>query len=270
VTRAAEFPTEGIDDLILEATRGGSPRETGYSREKEKLRFGEVIADTIEGGGAVLIPVFAFGKTQEVALMLKELMEEEVIPLCPVHIGGLSSKMTAISDEHSDRPERLHQDYKIIQEYPDLRIMPKGRSEPDYQPGHIYAISSGMMSENTVSNRFAKHILTNARDALLFVGYADPDTPAGKILEAAEGDHIILDEKKGRTFPLNCRVEKFDFSGHATRDQLVDYAVEVNPQRVILVHGDMPAKEWLQKEIAEKLPEAEVLIPAPGEVIELS
>ncbi|MDF1752225.1 MAG: MBL fold metallo-hydrolase [Verrucomicrobiales bacterium] len=269
VTKAAEFPTENIDDLIMESTRGDSPRDPEYCRDKEKAKFGQIIAETLAGGGAVLIPVFAFGKTQEVALMLKELMDEGEIPMSPVHIGGLSSKMTAISDEYSDSNERRHQNFKILQEYPDLRVMPKGRSEPEYQPGHIYAISSGMMSENTVSNRFAKHIITNPKDALLFVGYADPDTPAGKIQSAQPGDSVVLDEKKGRKFPLKCHVQKFDFSGHASRRQLVDYAVKVNPKRIILVHGDVPAKQWMQQEISSQLPHAEVIIPTPGQSINL-
>ena len=203
-------------------------------------------------------------------MMLKELMEADLIPFCPVHIGGLSSKMTGISDEHCNRPERLHQDYRILQEFPDLRVMPKGRAEPEYAPGHIYAISSGMMSENTVSNRFAKHILATPQDTLIFVGYADPDSPAGKIQSASPGDSVILNAKRNREIPLLCRVEKFDFSGHATRDKLVDYAELLQPDQILLVHGDMPAKNWLQEEMKKRIPKAEVIIPGPGESVPIT
>ena len=269
VTKRANFPEDDIDDLIIESTRGDTERPADYTREKEKLRMGEVIAQTIENGGAVLIPVFAFGKTQEVAMMLKELMDDGLIPMSPVHIGGLSSKMTAIADDHSSSRLRKHRGFKILNEYPDLRVMPKGRSEPDYLPGHIYAISSGMMSENTVSNRFAKHILTSPNDALIFVGYADPDSPAGHIQQADPGDMVVLDSKRGREFPVNCRIEKFDFSGHATREQIVDYTLKVNPKRVILVHGDVGPKAWFQRQLQEKLPGADIVIPQPGESIAL-
>lgn len=267
MTRGAAFPAEGIDDLIIESTRGDSERAADYSREREKQRLGEVIDETIAGGGAVLIPVFAFGKSQEVAMMMKELMDEGRIPRSPVHIGGLSSKMTAISDEYTECPERLHQDFRLLREFPELRVMAKGKSEPEYRPGHIYALSSGMMSENTVSNRFASRILPSRRDTLVFVGYADPETPAGIIQQSQPGERIVLNSKSGKGYELNCRVERFDFSGHACRDSLVDYAVTLAPERVILVHGDPAAKGWLQQEIRKKLPEAEVLIPAPGEVI---
>jgi Cft2 family RNA processing exonuclease len=267
VVKGADFPYEGIDDLIIESTRGDAPRNPDYTRDAEKLRLGKVISETLKGGGSILIPVFAFGKTQEVVFLLKELMDEAVIPPSPVHIGGLGSKMTAIADEYSDREERLHQHYRVLHAYPDLRIMPKGTAEPEYLPGHIYALSSGMMSENTVSNRFAKHILSNPKDTLIFVGYADPDTPGGKIQQSQIGDTVVLDSKTNREFPLKCRIEKFDFSGHAPRDQLVDYAMMVNPRRIILVHGDLPAKTWLKTAIEARLKQTEVLIPEPGQVV---
>lgn len=269
LTTKAEFPTEGIDDLIIETTRGESPRPGDYTRENEKQRFGQVIADTIDQGGTVLIPVFAFGKTQEVLLMIKELVEEDILPQHPVHIGGLSSKMTAISDDHSDRPHRRHAGYKIMNEYPDLCVMPKGRSEPEFHPGHIYALSSGMMTEKTVSNRFAKHILSDPRSALIFVGYCDPESPGGIIQNTPRGEKVTLDSG-GREFDLNCTVERFDFSGHATRESIVEYAQQLKPKRVILVHGDMPAKAWFKTEMERQLPDSEIIIPDPGESIELS
>jgi len=269
MTKAAEFPCEKIDTLILEATRGDTIREPDYTREKEKRRLGAVIAETLDCGGSVLIPVFAFGKTQEILLMLKELAEAGDIPYVPVHIGGLSTKMTRIADTLCDEAGRHHCGYSIIDNFPELNILQRGRSAPDFQPGHIYAISSGMMSEHTVSNRFAKHILSDPKNALLFVGYADPDTPAGRIQRTAAGESVLLDENTGYEMTLDCRVEKFDFSGHATREQLVDYSLTCQAERIILVHGDPAAKNWFKKELSERLPKSEVVIPKPGERISL-
>ena len=73
-----------------------------------------------------------------------------------------------------------------------------------------------------------------------------------------------LREKGGQAYPLNGRVESFDFSGHATREALVDYARRLAPKKVLLVHGDPEAMEWMRGAISTALPEAEVLIPHPG------
>ncbi len=269
VTRAADFPREKIGTLILETTRGAAPREENYTRELEKKRFAATIAAALRRGGSVLIPVFAFGKTQEVLMMLQELYDEGELEEVPVHIGGLSSKMTYLADKFANHAGRHHEGYKFLEHFPNLQVLKRGQSEPDFKKGEIYALSSGMMSEHTVSNRFAKHILSDPKSALLFVGYADPSTPGGRILTAEPGDRVTMNESSRETYQLNCTVDKFDFSGHATREQLAEYAVDCKPDRVILVHGDEPAKKWFKQELQQRLPDSKIFIPKPGEILEL-
>jgi predicted metal-dependent RNase len=60
-------------------------------------------------------------------------------------------------------------------------------------------------------------------------------------------------------------VRVFDFSGHATRDALLQYILKVAPKKTFLVHGDEAAIEWFKQQLAEKLPSTEVIVPQPGE-----
>jgi Cft2 family RNA processing exonuclease len=99
---------------------------------------------------------------------------------------------------------------------------------------------------------------------LFFVGYADPETPGGKIRAAKTGDSIELDPDKPPV-PLHCETRIFDFSGHSTRDAIVDYVLKVRPKKTFLVHGDDPAVEWFRQEIQQRLPETQVIVPIPGE-----
>lgn len=269
MTKAAEFPTKDIDTLIVETTRGGYERDPDYTREQEKQRLGESIRKTIERGGAVLIPVFAFGKTQELLLMLQELREAGKIPHVPVHIGGLSTRMSQIADRFSESEERLHRGTRLLDDFEDLHILPRGHLEPEFHPGRIYALSSGMMSEHTVSNRFARHILRSDKHSLIFVGYADSETPAGKILSVGQGGRVQLDAKRDHESVIECEVHRFDFSGHAPRDQIADYVVTCRPENVILVHGDPTARAWFKTELCRRLPESRVILPKPGEEISL-
>lgn len=269
MTRGADFPVEKFDTMVIETTRGDHQRSPEYSRAAEKRRLGETINRTLERGGAVLIPVFAFGKTQELLLMLRELIDEDVIPPVPVHIGGLSTKMTQIADRFADHPGRNHRGFKLLEEFPSLRVLARGHREPDFHPGSIYALSSGMMSEHTVSHRLARRILSSSDNSLLFVGYADKDSPAGQILAAGKGGRVALSSHSPHETEIKCDVERFDFSGHAPRDQIVDYTVTCEPRNVILVHGDEPARAWFKAELERRLPAARVIIPAPGEVIDL-
>ncbi|MEM6915214.1 MAG: MBL fold metallo-hydrolase [Verrucomicrobiota bacterium] len=270
LTRAARFPTEGIDTLIIETTRGGYERDPSYTREREKARLGESIRKTLERGGSVLVPVFAFGKTQEFLLMLQELRQAGEIPVVPVHIGGLSTRMSQIADQFADSDERLHSGTRLLEDFEDLHILPRGHLEPEFHPGRIYALSSGMMSEHTVSNRFARHILRSELNSLIFVGYADSETPAGKIIASGQGGRVQMDEKNAHESVIHCEVHRFDFSGHAPRDQIADYAHSCSPKNVILVHGDPEARNWFLDELTRRLPESRILVPKPGEEISLS
>jgi len=68
---------------------------------------------------------------------------------------------------------------------------------------------------------------------------------------------------------MNCPMEIFDFSGHATRDDLLNYILRVKPKKTLLVHGDIAATEWFAEQLKEKLPDSEVIIPTPGIKYEL-
>jgi predicted metal-dependent RNase len=126
-----------------------------------------------------------------------------------------------------------------------------------------------MMSEHTVSHVLAEQIITHPNDAILFVGYSDPETPAGKIKATNHGEMVRLREKGGQAYPLKCRVECFDFSGHATRRALIDYACQLKPKKVLLVHGDPAALDSLSQALKEELPGTDILVPEPGKPIRL-
>ncbi len=269
ISKGAAFPDYKLDTLIMETTRGAHPRPEDYTREGEIGRMAEKISEAIARGGSVLIPVFAMGKTQEVLVMLNTLRESGEIPECPVYIGGLSTKMTIIFDKFADSVRRNFPGFEILKEM-EIEYSPRRRKRRTLTclPGCIYALSSGMMTENTVSNSFAQDFLHDPRNALIFVGYAAPDSPAGAILDAERGDMITLNEEAPQV-ELLCDVERYDFSGHSTRDALFDYVKTTKPDKLLLVHGDDGAMAWFAERVWEELPDTEVIIPEPGNKVPL-
>ncbi len=269
IARAARLPEGHLDTVIVETTRGGVARAADYTRDKEKHRLADAINGILDRRGAVLIPVFAMGKTQELLVMLHELKLDGVIPHAPIHIGGLGTKMTTIYDRLAARSRRNYPGFKILEEI-DLIVCSsrKRATQVEFKPGCIFALSSGMMTENTVSNVFARQLLSDPRSGILFVGYADPDSPAGKILAASPGDEIRLDPRRP-AHALKCQVEKFDFSGHATREDICDFLESAAPKNVVLIHGDTDAVAWFEAEMARRLPGARVIVPEPGKPYEL-
>lgn len=264
--KGAVFPEEHVDALIIETTRGDSTRRPDYTREDEELKFAEGISRTLQRRGSVLVPVFAMGKTQEILTMLHRFKKRGLIPRkTPIYIGGLSTKMTVIYDKFAKgRTRRSDEGFRILEDM-DLEAGNRKRKGPvPLQPGAIYCLSSGMMSENTVSNEFARAgFLENPKNSLFFVGYADPQSPAGLIRAAADGEKVLLDPRHA-AIPRRCEMEVFDFSGHATRESLLDYIIKVNPKKTFLVHGDPRASAWFVAQLKEKLPTTEPIVPEPG------
>ena len=264
--KGARFPEEPVDALIVETTRGEQARDPAYLRVNEENAFAEALDRVLARNGSVLVPVFAMGKTQEVLAMLHRFKCEDRIPNhTPVYIGGLSTKMTHVYDRFSEVSRRRLPGFRFLKDMDIQGGGNKRRGPMPFSNGCIYALSSGMMSENTVSNAFARQgILENPRHGLFFVGYADPETPGGRIRVAQPGQNVVLDPGLPPV-PLHCEMRIFDFSGHSTREAIADYIVKVNPKKTILVHGDDGAVEWFRAEIHRRLPHSQLIVPLPGE-----
>lgn len=266
----ASFPVEPVDALIVETTRGDSERRADYRRADEENAFADSIQRVLQRKGSVLVPVFAMGKTQEVLAMIHRFKEEgRIAHDTPVYIGGLSTKMTYIYDRFCDTPRRQLPGFRFFE---DMEIEGGGRRRRGpipFHPGCIYALSSGMMTERTVSHQFARQgVLENKKHGLFFVGYCDPSTPGARIRAARQGDMVSLEEGQPEV-KLRCETRSFDFSGHSTREAILDYILKVKPRKCLLVHGDRPALEWFRAKVAAQLPDTEVVIPEPGVEIEI-
>ncbi len=265
----ANFPQTGVDVLIMECTHGRSERSPEYTRSRELRRFADTIREVLEGDGAVLIPVFALGKSQELLREIGRFKEKGLIPDVPVYFGGLSSKITQVYDRTANETPRMEPGYRLRDHIETKALPQQGKAPLVASAGNIYLVSSGMMSEHTVSNALAAQVLPRANDAILFVGYSDPESPAGRIKASEQGGLVRLKDKGGQAYPVNCRIECFDFSGHATRQALLDYACRLSPSRIVLVHGDEEALASMRATLAERLPGTDVLVPETGKPLRL-
>lgn len=267
ILSGASFPQEGVDILIMECTHGATERSREYTRERELMRFARAIRETLEDGGAVLIPVFALGKSQELLYEIGRFRDEGMIPDVPIYFGGLGAKISSVYDRLADEgPMRRLPGMRLSEQVSTVPVPRATDTGFPISPGNIYLVSSGMMSPHTLSNRLAAQALTHPKDALFLVGYSDPDSPAGRIREAQHGDLVRLGEQAdhGQAYPILCRVECFDFSGHASRRSLLDYAQKLAPRHIVLVHGDEAALAEMQELLRQKLPNVKITLPEPG------
>jgi Cft2 family RNA processing exonuclease len=268
ITAGAVFPETGVDVLIMETTRGDHPLPEGFTREAEERRLAEAIERAFSAGGCVLMPVFALGKTQEALGMIYKFRKQKLLGEFPLYIGGLSVKMTEIYDRRALTTRRLLPRLQLLEEVEHFVLNGQTIHESPARGGRVYALSSGMMTPKTLSNIFARRVIESPEHSIFFVGYADPESPAG-IIKAAQPDELVSLDPDEPPLRLRCQIEQFQFSAHASRESIVAYVKRLAPKKIVLVHGDMPAVEWTHAQIAAALPGSEVIVPKPGVELEL-
>ena len=241
------------DLLILESTYGNRVHE---HVEDMKPLLQDIIKKTVERGGAILIPAFAFGRTQELLYVIHELYNAGVIPSLPVYVDSpLASRMTKVFGEHPEVYDKAT--HKTFLEYGENPFFFKKltfvESVEDSininkeQSSHILLSASGMCESGRILHHL-RHKIHNWRHTILIVGYMAENTLGRKILETGtdyeasgrRGEAPIV-KILGKPYPLKAKVEKMDaFSGHGDKDEIVRFlkTSNLNPKKIALVHGE--------------------------------
>ena len=115
----------------------------------------------------------------------------------------------------------------------------------------IVLASSGMMIEGTASFRFAQRWLRQKNSAIFTVGYMEKDTPGFAVSTAEKGMKIRLTKLSEET-EVKCTIKRFRFTAHSLREDLLKVVDKLNPENVILLHGDPPAIDWIGASILKK------------------
>jgi Cft2 family RNA processing exonuclease len=200
--------------------------------------------------------------------MLYKFRRQWLLPEFPIYIGGLSSKFTDIYDRRAHTTRRQLPRLKVMREVAPFILNDETVRDAPVHGGRVYVLSSGMMIPKTLSNVFARRIIENPHHSIFFVGYANPDSPAGLLRDTGTGGEVALDPDKPPQC-VRCNIEQFQFSAHATRESLIAYTKKISPKRILLVHGDPSAVEWMRGILSKELPSSEVIVPPPGVELEL-
>ncbi len=237
---ATHFPR--LEALVVESTYGGK-NDMQPSRKKAAEQLKEIVKKTLESRGKVLIPVFAIGRSQEVMIVLENLMREKEIPEVPIYLDGMIWEATAI---HTVYPEYLNADLrrKIFQEgdnplmsdiFVRVENYDKRREVIDDSEPCIVLATSGMLNGGPVMEYF-KSWADGERNSIVFVGYQAEGTLGRKIQkgwkEVTVGNKVVKVEMNVET----CE----GFSGHSDRKQLMNYVKNLSPKprKIIVNHGE--------------------------------
>lgn len=266
--RGANFSDVKADVLIMETTRGNREVPVGFTRAAEAERLAQAIQRVLDRKGSVLIPTFALGRTQEILAQLSLMMAAGKLKSQPIFIGGLGRVFTEIYDLESHRVNRQHKNLKLTQA---LNLVVPERNQTAQMRlggGKLFVITAGMMTEQTPAHELALRMVEDEKQAIFFVGYADPSTPGGRLKAAKQGEKFMFSPSGGE-LTKRCEVEDFDLTAHANRGELLDFVGQVSPHTVLLGHGEEDARQWFEQQIKARWPKIKVIQPQPGLSVEV-
>src|SRR5438309_1745342 len=268
ILRGARFDDVKADVLIMETTRGNRAVPPGFSREVEVDRLTAALDRVLTRKGCVLIPTFALGRTQEILALLALLMKTGKLKQQPIYIGGLGRVFTEIYDLEAHRAHRNHSNLKLTEAL-NLAVLEPGQVDKmRLSGGRIFVLTAGMMSEHTAAHDLAARMIGDERQAIFFAGYADPDTPGGRLQSAKHGATFVFSGSAGEV-TRRCEVQDFDLTAHANREELLDFVGQVSPRAVLLGHGEEDSRNWFEQQIRARYPKIKVIQPGPGKSVEV-
>lgn len=269
-----------IDLLVMESTYGNRDHEAVVDL---KPRLKEVLNNAYDQGGSILIPSFAFGRTQELLYIIHELYNEGSVPKMPVWVDSpLASNITKVFGEHPEVYDRdTHRTFlekgKNPFAFPQVnftRSVEESIALTRESKPHIVISASGMCEAGRILHHL-RYKIHNPINTLLIVGYMAQNTLGRRIVE--EGARYENNKRKGnppllrffgKEYPLLARVEKIGgFSGHGDRNEMLRFLKESNVtfKKIALVHGEedqsLAFKDFLTKEGFE------VTVPKYGETL---
>jgi metallo-beta-lactamase family protein len=234
-------PMPAMDYVICESTYGDRTHEEA---PEETDRLLHIIRHTcVEKRGKLLIPAFSVGRTQEIVYILDKLANEGKLPRIPVYVDSpLSINATTIFGSHPECFDEELSDYITIDENPFgfnglnyIRQTEDSKKLNVSEEPCIIIASSGMGNVGRIKHHLY-HGIDNSKNTVLIVGYATPNTPAGRLRDGAKELRLFGDFK-----PVKADVEIMDsFSAHADKLELVEFLrnQRESAKKIFLVHGD--------------------------------
>lgn len=263
-------PLPQPDYLILESTYGNRVHEPIQS---VSTKLAEIVNRTYRRGGKMIVPAFAVGRTQQLVLMLHELIQANAIPRFPIFVDSpLAVNVTEVFREHPELYDQEARDFLTnhgdpfgFQLLTYVRDVNQSKALNDLHGPFMIVSASGMCEGGRVLHHL-KNNIGDPRNTILLTGYQAENTLGRKIEEQWTDVPIF-----GEPMRLRAEVQKLDaLSGHADRDEMLAWMSPIagGLKKVFLVHGESEQQIAFVKAIQERYG-LSVVAPDRGQSYEL-
>ncbi|MDY4921111.1 MAG: MBL fold metallo-hydrolase [Phascolarctobacterium sp.] len=259
------------DFVITESTYGNRVHEV-YDKEAE---LADIVNDTVERGGNLIIPAFAVGRTQVLLYYFQKLISEGRIPEVPIYVDSpMANRATAIT---MTNPEEYDEEARALYEMQGRRLVAmhnlrftataqESMAINDTPGPKIILSASGMADAGRILHHL-KHNLWRQECSVIFAGFQAEGTLGRQIVEGQKKVKIM-----GETISVCAHIYNMKgFSAHADKEQLLAWyaGMQSTPKAFFVTHGEIDASMALADELGRKLGTA-TYIPQLGDCVEIN
>lgn len=243
------------DILICESTYGGKVRSP---RPELIDRFLEKVSETMKRRGNILIPTFAFHRSQEMNKRIDDAIDTGTLPKYNAYtLSNLARKITGHFNANKHLFTKQIQDKEKPFEYKHIKQVEK---TTEINEPAIVVCTPGFGHAGASLNLLTQWAESEDTVVILTSGYLPPDSP----LKLAKEKRVY--KLNGEIISVQAEFFQIELSGHADQVELIQLVDQLRPKKTILVHGDIEQAEALSKEISEI---TDVYIPEKGENLSL-
>jgi metallo-beta-lactamase family protein len=269
ILRDPELPPPA-DYLIVESTYGDRLHAPVESVLGE---LADIVKRTYARGGKMIVPAFAVGRTQQLVLMLHQLIEAGRIPAFPIFVDSpLAVNVTEVFRKHAELFDEEARKFVMQDEDPFgfsrlryIRDVNESKALNDLHGPFMVISASGMCEGGRILHHL-KNNIGDPRNTVLLTGYQAENT-LGKKIEMKLQEVPVF----GEMMPLRAEVVKLDaLSGHADQHDLIEWIRPLAPtlKRVFLVHGEAEQQDGMASKLREVYG-LEVVVPKRGDAFPL-
>jgi metallo-beta-lactamase family protein len=259
------------DYLIMESTYGD---RLHAPMGDVKIKLAGLVKSVLARGGHMIVPAFAVERTQQLVLLLHEMIEAKEIPEFPIFVDSpLACAVTEVFKKHQEEWAADACAFYSKGEDPFgwkrlryIQTVQESKALNDLKLPFMVMSASGMCEAGRILHHL-KNGIEDPRNLVLITGYQAENTLGSKLVAKAQEVNIL-----GEPMRVRAQVESIDaLSGHADQQELLDGMAPVAPtlKKVFLVHGELAAMTVLKGKIEERY-KLEVVCPKRGDRLEVS